>query len=153
MDLGSYPLGLALQLLGTEPEAVEAEASLTHRGVDESLVARLRFAGGVEAELSASMRLGEAFDARFRVIGEAGEILYLNPVVPHLGASLVIRAGDREETPQVTRISSYVYQLDALVRALETGETLPTEGTAILRQQRTLDAIYSAAGLRHLRFP
>ena len=53
----------------------------------------------------------------------------------------------------VSRISSYTYQLEAVLGALESGEALPTEGEAILRQQRTLDAIYAAAGLRHLRFP
>ena len=153
MDLGCYPLGLTLQLLEAEPASVEAEAVLTARGVDESLTARLAFAGGVEVELSASMGKGLAFDASLRVIGETGEIRYWNPVVPHLGGRLTVTSGGAVRDLPVSRISSYTYQLEAVLGALESGEALPTEGEAILRQQRTLDAIYAAAGLRHLRFP
>lgn len=153
MDLGCYPLGLTLQLLEAEPTAVEAEAVLTPRGVDESLTTRLAFADGVEAELSASMRNGQPFDASLRVIGERGEIRYWNPVVPHKGGRLSVGSAGVVRDLPVSRISSYTYQLDAVLAGLQSGQALPTEGEAILRQQRTLDAIYAAAGLRHLRFP
>jgi len=99
------------------------------------------------------MGKGLAFDASLRVIGETGEIRYWNPVVPHFGGRLTVMAGDAVRDLPVSRISSYTYQLEAVLGALESGQVLPTEGEAILRQQRTLDAIYAAADLRHLRFP
>jgi predicted dehydrogenase len=145
MDLGCYPLGLTLQLLGAEPTSVEAEAVLTARGVDESLTARLGFAGGVEVELSASMGKGLAFDASLRVIGETGEIRYWNPVVPHLGGRLTVMSGDAVRDLPVPRISSYTYQLEAVLGALESGQALPTEGEAILRQQRAGAGFHQAA--------
>jgi len=152
MDLGCYPLSWALSVLGADPARVSAEATLTPRGVDESIGAELAFDGGVTARLSANMALGQRFAASLRVTGERGAISFLNPLAPHMGARLTLEAGGRVESPPISRISTYAYQLDAVLAALESGEALPTEGEAILRQQRTIDRIYGAAGLRHLRY-
>lgn len=152
MDLGCYPLSWTLMVMGADPGSVDASASLTVLGVDESMKATLRFPGGVTAELSASMALDTHFAASFSVKGEAGEITFLNPLAPHFGSRLTLDAGERHEVATVSRISTYTYQLDAVLTALQTGEALPTEGEAILRQQRAIDAVYEAAGLRALRY-
>ena len=152
MDLGCYPLSWTLMVMGAAPAKVEAIATLTARGVDESIKTRLTFEHGVDAEIEASMAPGQGFVAIFTVTGETGEISFQNPLAPHMGSNLTLTAGGRTETARVSRISTYTYQLDAVIDALETGAALPTEGVAILRQQQTLDAIYQAAGLRHLRY-
>lgn len=151
MDLGCYTLSWCLAVFNSEPERIDAQASLTLRGVDESLRARLAFPGGAVAELSASMASDVQRGAELVVTGTAGEIRFLNPLAPQIGAHLTVTTADGQETAPEDRSSTYAHQLDAVVCALRTGEPLPTEGTAIVRQQRTLDAIYRAAGLGHLR--
>jgi predicted dehydrogenase len=151
MDLGCYPLSWTLNILRASPVSVEAKSVLTGRGVDASTSARLSFAGGATATLSASMAIGEPFAAHLHVRGTNGEIHFVNPLAPHFGASLKLKSGDRVEEPRLSRLSTYAWQLDMVLDALQTGETLPTEGDAIIRQQEALDAIYVAAGLAHLR--
>jgi predicted dehydrogenase len=46
MDLGCYPLHWALSVMGAEPVSVEAAATLTRAGVDETMSATLTFEGG-----------------------------------------------------------------------------------------------------------
>jgi predicted dehydrogenase len=152
MDLGCYPLSWALMIADAPTSRIEAEATLTPRGVDETMRATLTFDGGAVAELSASMKLGVPFSARLKVTGETGEIQLVNPITPHFGASLTLRTNAESQSFAVSRLSTYAFQLAAVVRALGTGEELPTEGAAILRQQEALDGVYQAAGLRHLRF-
>ncbi|MEL7113474.1 MAG: hypothetical protein AAGK93_11155, partial [Pseudomonadota bacterium] len=53
---------------------------------------------------------------------------------------------------EISKISTYAYQLASVVRAIQLDTPLPTEGEMILRQQQALDEIYTAAGLRHLRY-
>ncbi|MEQ8177220.1 MAG: Gfo/Idh/MocA family oxidoreductase [Amphiplicatus sp.] len=154
MDLGCYPLGWALNVFDAAPEKVEAKATLTKSGVDESMETALTFAGGAVAHLSTSMAAGEEFSASIEVVGSNGRIEFENPIHPHQPgrpASLKVVADGREELLPIGRVSTYVYQLEAALDALVTGEKLPTEGAPMLRQQETLDAVYAAAGLGHLR--
>ncbi len=151
MDLGCYPLSWTLMSTAEEPVSVDAEAELTPRGVDERLIATLRFADGLEATLEASMAMSETRRMGLRVVGDDGEIRFDNPLAPQLGSTLTIDCGGETESAAINRVSTYFYQLDAVVRALQTGEALPTEGNALLRQQRLLDRIYAAAGLAGLR--
>ncbi len=154
MDLGCYPLGWALNVFDAAPEKIEARATLTKSGVDESMEADLTFAGGAVASISTSMAAGEAFSARLEVAGSRGRIEFENPIHPHMPsrpASLKVITGDGEELLPVGRVSTYVYQLESVLDALVTGEPSPTEGAPMLRQQETLDAVYEAAGLAHLR--
>lgn len=154
MDLGCYPLGWALNVFDAAPTAIEARATLTKSGVDESMEADLAFAGGAVAHISTTMAAGQEFSAAIEVVGDDGRIVFENPIHPHqprLPARLTIVAGGREERVPVSRVSTYAYQLDAVLGAVESGAPLPTEGAPMLRQQETLDAIYAAAGLGHLR--
>ncbi len=152
MDLGCYPLSWTLNILRNAPAHVAANATLTARGVDESMSATLIFPGAVRATLSASMAPGEKFVAELRVTGTKGEIIFINPLAPHYGSSLTLNAGARSSTARVSRISTYTWQLETVLNALENNLPLPTEGDAITHQQETLDAVYEAAGLRGLRY-
>lgn len=151
MDLGCYPLSWTLEVMDAAPQHITAEASLTPSGVDETLKSELTFAGGVTAILSASMAAGVERSARLTVTGTAGRIDFLNPLAPHIGARLMLTSGDDTQQAPISPISTYTWQLAAVATALQTGATLPTEGAGLLRQQESLDAIYAAAGLAHLR--
>ena len=79
MDLGCYPLSWALMLMDAEPETIDAEARLTDRGVDESLTATLKFAGGAVAKLQSSFAKGQPFKAALEIEGTKGSIKFDNP--------------------------------------------------------------------------
>lgn len=153
MDLGCYPLSWTLNMLRMRPVHVDSKASLTPRGVDEKMDATLTFPGAVIARLSASMTAGEAFQARFHVKGSKGEILFVNPLAPHHGGVLTLKAGSKTLSPRINRISTYTWQLETMLYALEAQMPLPTEGEAIIMQQEVLDGVYAAAGLKALRYP
>ena len=149
MDLGCYPLHWALTVMGEGPSAIEASATLTHSGVDESLSADLTFASGAHARLTTNMAMGTPLRADMKLIGSKGEIEFINPLAPHQGARLRTLKGREAE---ISPISTYTYQLASVLRAIQLDTPLPTEGEMILRQQQALDDIYAAAGLRHLRY-
>ena len=152
MDLGCYPLHWALSVFGEAPTAIEASATLTPVGVDESMSTDLSFASGATAHLTSSMAAGMAFHAEMKLIGSTGEIEFINPLAPHhpqLPGRLRTSAGREAE---ISPTSTYDFQLAAIVEALRSGAALPTEGDMILRQQEALDEVYAAAGLRHLRY-
>lgn len=151
MDLGCYPLHWALTVMDAAPVGIDARAVITKSGVDESMEAGLSFPSGAEAVVRSSMAAGEAFSAGIEIIGRNGRIDFRNPIHPHRGASLRILTRGREENVPISRISTYAYQLDAVLCAVESGAPLPTEGADVLRQQQTLDAVYAAAGLAQLR--
>jgi predicted dehydrogenase len=153
MDLGCYPLSWTLNLLRTSPVHIEAKASLTPRGVDETMEAVLTFPGAVRARLSASMAPGETFAASLNVKGSKGEILFVNPLAPHHGGALTLIAGSKRLSPRISRISTYTWQLDTILFALEAKVPVPTEGDAVIVQQEVLDGVYAAAGLKALRYP
>lgn len=152
MDLGCYPLAWTLALMDAEPDAITAEAQKTARGVDESISAVLHF-GEAKASLSASMAPNIPVEASLEVVGLNGRITYVNPVAPHLGAHLRLNQADQVQIVHPSRVTTYTYQLGAVVTALRNGSSLPAEGSKTLRQQRVLDAIYHAAGLGRLRHP
>lgn len=152
MDLGCYPLHWALTLTGEAPSEVASSATLTPTGVDESLKADLKFPSGIVAHLSTNMGPGAPFRAEMKLIGTRGEITFINPLAPHHPLVPGRLTSSHGRSAEISPISTYTYQLAAVWRALQSNETLPTEGTLILRQQSVLDAIYEAAGLRHLRY-
>ena len=152
MDLGCYCVSWALSVLNDEPTEITADARLTTHGVDEQMTARLVFASGTEAELSASMAPDVPLRRFLKITGDRGEMHFDNPLALHEGARITLTRPTGEPwTQTVSALTTYTWQLQAVVRALDTGTALPTEGEAILRQQRVLDAVYDAAGLRHLR--
>ncbi|MEM7458592.1 MAG: Gfo/Idh/MocA family oxidoreductase [Pseudomonadota bacterium] len=149
MDLGCYPLHWALTVMGEAPSSVEARATLTPTGVDETLQSDLGFGSGASAHLTTSMAPGANFRADMKIVGSKGEIHFANPLAPHAGGRLRTSAGREAE---VSPITTYTYQLASVLKAVQLGTPVPTEGDMILRQQAALDAVYEAAGLRHLRY-
>ncbi|MEM7768203.1 MAG: Gfo/Idh/MocA family oxidoreductase [Pseudomonadota bacterium] len=154
MDLGCYPVSWVLMLMDEAPVDVTAEARLTPSGVDERFAGTLGFASGASANVSCDMGPGAAVRMEMTVTGSDGTIAFVNPLAPHMGATVTLkRAGREDETHTASLISTYTFQLAAFVSAIATdGPPLPTEGTQVIeRQQETLDRLYTAAGLAHLR--
>ncbi len=149
MDLGCYPLSWTAMTTPQEPVSITATAALTQRGVDRRIAATFVFPDGLEADIYAAM--DEPFRPWLKCVGDDGEIEFRNPLMPYRGAELKIRSRKRSESVTADGLTTFFHQFRALVHALENGETLPTEGAILLRQQRWLDAIYGAAGLGHLR--
>ena len=160
MDLGCYPLHWALTVSPGPIAEIQAQAQLTPTGVDDAMSAELRFEDGVVARLETSMAERERFATELSVIGDEGEIRFINPVTPHKGGSVTLRRNGKKTKAPPDRRSTYYHQLQQVVTNLAAGDrdghgldgaTLPSEGAAILREQRALDAVYAAAGLAHLR--
>jgi len=152
MDLGCYPLSWALMVMEGAPTKITAEASLTQAGVDESMRAELGFANGARASLSSNMAADAPFSADMTIAGSDGKIVFNVPIAPyHPGGKLTAHTPRGVIDAPVPRITTYTYQLDAVLSAIRNDTPLPTEGRAILDQQDTLDKIYAAAGLAHLR--
>ncbi|MGI9286886.1 MAG: Gfo/Idh/MocA family protein [Pseudomonadales bacterium] len=151
MDLGCYPVSWVLSVTNTAPSSIAATATMTPSGVDESMAADLTFPNGIKARLAASMAPNQIFSARLCVVGTKGQIDFINPISPHSGASLKLAASGQQKVAPISRVSTYTHQLSAVLDAIESGAPLPTEGAGVLCQQETLDAIYAAAGLSHLR--
>ncbi|MEM9937493.1 MAG: Gfo/Idh/MocA family oxidoreductase [Pseudomonadota bacterium] len=149
MDLGCYPLHWILTLMGDTPTEVEARAELTPNGVDETMNAALTFKKGAKTYLSSSMGPEVLTKADLVVLGSEGEITFRNAIAPHGGASLTCSDGS---VARISPVSTYTYQLEALFDGLQSGTALPTEGEMIVRQQKVLDQVYEAAGLRNLRY-
>ncbi|MBR0659600.1 Gfo/Idh/MocA family protein [Neoroseomonas oryzicola] len=73
LDLMIHDIDLVLELAGGEPEAIEAVGSAVASEHPDFAVARLRFAGGRAAVLTAS-RVSLAMERRLRVLGTEGEM-------------------------------------------------------------------------------
>jgi predicted dehydrogenase len=73
LDLMIHDIDLVLELAGSEPEAIEAVGAAVASGHPDFAVARLRFAGGRAAVLTAS-RVSLAMERRLRVLGTEGEM-------------------------------------------------------------------------------
>lgn len=155
MDLGCYPLSWTLHLLGEAPQSVKADAAITKRGVDESMKAQLAFPSGAVANLMTTMAPGTPFKADMTITGSEGSINFTNPLAPHNGGTLSLVSKDgaaQSLVRDVSPITTYTWQLAAILKALGDGTPLPTEGTAILTQQAVIDEVYAQAGLGHLRY-
>ena len=118
MDLGCYPLNWALQTVRNRPAHIEAKAVVTALGVDERMDVVLTFPGAVKATLSSSMAEGEKFSASLLLKGTKGEIEFINPLAPHYGASLTLKAGAKTLSVRMSRITTYTWQLETVIHAL-----------------------------------
>lgn len=147
MDLGCYPLHWLRSFMGEEPEILSAQAELTPLDVDQRMEVKMRFAGGIEAQLVADIA-SPPFRGLLRIEGEKGMIELDNPCLPHKGHSIREWFGDSYREFTLAAGTTYDYQLAAFVDAVENGTTLPTGGQDAIGNMKALDAIYVASGLR-----
>jgi predicted dehydrogenase len=148
MDLGCYPIHWCRLAAGAEPTVLRAEAREEPSGIDVSMTAELRFPGDLHGEVRCSMAADTGFRAFLQVTGSEGELRADNPLVPHLGNQLRVRAGGEEKSEMVEGRSTYDHQLDAFAAAVLDGEAQPTGGQDGIANMRVIDAVYRAGGMQ-----
>ncbi len=82
-----------------------------------------------------------------KVTGEKGEMLVRNPLAPQLGHSIELDVQGEKTAEELDRRTSYAYQLDAFIDAIEAGKPLLTGAEDAVKQMRLIDRCYEAAGL------
>ena len=148
MDMGCYPLSWLRHFTDEEPRVVVAEAVEGPPDVDLRLKTTVEFPSGATGSASGSMLPGEDFRATLVVQGSKGKLTVTNPLVPQMGHEIKVEVNGKTETETLTRRPTYDFQLDAFVRALETGERLPTDAADAIKQMRLIDSAYRAAGMK-----
>ena len=148
MDLGCYPLSWCRHLLDMEPVVVSAQAEVGPPDVDLALSAELEFPGGVRAHASSDMRAGTDYAMHFSVVGSVGTLNVQQPLVPQIGHRIELTVAGETTQETCDRRSTYGYQLDAFIAAVEAGAPVATDGNDAVKQMTLIDACYTAAGLK-----
>ena len=150
MDLGCYPIQWVRFAAGGEPEVVSATAVCPVPGIDGSLVAELRWAGGITGSISSSMITDhERLVSWLTVRGDRGEMTATSPLGPHAGtAEITVEtpSGTKQVKADPSR-TTYFHQLVAFRDAISSGTPFPTTADDGVRNMDVIDACYRAAGL------
>ncbi|WP_158016839.1 Gfo/Idh/MocA family protein [Mycobacterium basiliense] len=147
MDAGCYAVNMVRTFAGATPEVVAAQAKLRSPEIDRAMTAELRFAGGCTGRVRCSMWSSDLLNISARVVGDAGEVRVLNPVVPQLFHRLSVRSARGKRTERLPRRTSYSYQLEAFADAVLRGQPIKTTPEDAVENMTVIDAIYRAAGL------
>ena len=147
LDLGVYPVSLAMLLLG-HPTEVSARATMSSAGVDEQVVVTLGFAGGAVASLYASYVAASPIEAH--ILGSDARV-HVHAPMHHPRRFDVIRDGDVEAVPVPYQGAGYQFEVAEVHRALGAGETesptRPLDET--LAVMRVLDEARAQIGLTY----
>ena len=148
MDLGCYPISWVRHLLDEEPEEVSAVATEGPPDVDLTLNAEMKFSSGVVAHTRGGMGPDSSYEMSFTVTGEKGTLYVEQPLVPQIGHSIEVTLGEDVSKEICDRRSTYGYQLDAFIDAVEEGAPLFTDADDAVKQMALIDRCYRAAGMR-----
>jgi predicted dehydrogenase len=149
MDVGCYAIHCIRTLAGAEPEVVRAHALLRAPDLDRAMEADFRFADGRTARMVCSLLSSRLLDATATVTGADGELRVVNPFVPHFPYHrLIVRNGRGRYVEDVRGDATYTYQLRAFLRAVRTGEPVPTGPADAIANMRAIDSVYVKSGLR-----
>ena len=148
MDLGCYPISWVRHLMGEEPVEVSATAVEGPPDVDLRLFTEMQFANGVSAKTRGDMGPDASFEMSFEVTGSQGKLRVQQPLVPQIGHSIELTVAGQTTTESKDRRSTYGYQLDAFIRAVEQGEAQPTDAEDAVKQMQLIDRCYAAAGMK-----
>jgi predicted dehydrogenase len=147
MDLGCYPLHMIRYFSGLTPQVVRARAETGPKNIDIAMEVELELAPGVTAKMSCAMKKDSPLAATLAVRGERGELHVFNPIAPHRGHQLTVKAGSDEKNETVPGDSTFTYQLRAFVKAVRGKAAFPTDGAEGIVNMRVIDDVYRAAGL------
>jgi predicted dehydrogenase len=145
MDLGCYPLHWLRSFMGSEPEVISVAARVCELGSDTRIDAQLLF-GDVPATLVADIQ-DPPFRGLFRIEAANGVVELDNPCLPHVGHSFRETLGGVSRIYTVAGGTTYDYQLEALLAAVDTGAALPSGGVDAVGNMIALDQIYEKAGI------
>ena len=148
MDAGCYAVHMARTFGGGEtPEVVSATARLRSREVDRAMTAELRFPSGHTGSVRCSLWSSSVIRISARVVGSAGSLRVLNPVMPSLFHRFSVKTSDGRRSERFPRRASYSYQLDAFAGAVLRGGRVLTSPLDAVENMTVVDGIYRAAGL------
>jgi len=147
MDLGCYSLH-AQGFLGDAARVVAARGGerAGHPGVDEWLEVTLEHADGVEGIAVCDMSAA-GWQITAYVVGERGQALAHNLVLPQRDDRLTVWTGDEVRTERLGTRSTYTYQLEALGAHLRGETPFPLDVDDAVATAELIDAAYTAAGL------
>jgi len=148
MDLGCYAIRLLRFLTSAEPAVVRAQARCASPQVDRWMTAELHFPGDVTGSFTCAFWSRKLIRITARVVGEAGEMRVLNPILPQLYHRLQVQTTTDTRTERFPGDSTYTYQLRAFVDAVQGKSTLLTDGRDGVANMRVIDAVYAKAGLQ-----
>lgn len=126
LDVGSYCVDAARELMGAEPDAVSAQASYAPGGVDEEVTGQLLFAGGRIARITGSFRAGER--QSIVIQGEDGALEVPHPAFTAWHADLapiLIRWGASKEIETLPPADPYYLMAGRFTDAIIQGAPLP----------------------------
>lgn len=118
LDLGVYPISLAMMLLGN-PDTVAGTAAMTESGVDGQVIATLGYGGGALATAFASFRAASPIEAH--IVGSAGRVRLRSPFHHSQQLDVSTDAG-MHEVPVAYEGNGYQYEVAEVHRALAAGE-------------------------------
>ena len=148
MDLGCYPVHWVRTIMGSEPRVVQAQCERSDAGVDVVTRASLVFSTGATAEVLTSMSedAAQRHYAHVVIEGEKGRLTLENPIAPHDGKKIVTEVDGASQSESVAGESTYYYQLQHFIAAVEGSEAPLTGGEDAVNNMRLIDSIYAAAG-------
>ena len=153
MDLGCYTLCLLRHLLGSTPEVLSAQATLSSAQIDRSMEACLQFPGNIPARITCSLFSASFYRVSVCIQGDKGTMSVINPLLPHYGHWLRVKdvAGEticqQWQAPWLRREGTYSHQLRAFAAAARGEEPMLTDAAYALANMQLIDSIYQKAGL------
>lgn len=148
LDPGCYCVDLLRLVTGAEPVVKSARARLLDPRLDLAMSAALEFPDGCTGSIETALDYtGTQLDVSLDIVGEHASLQVVNPYMPHEGHSLTVKDGRDVQIEQLTRTSSYLFQLQEVARVLHEGLAARTPIAAGVGTMVVLDAIYRSAGL------
>ncbi|MBJ81277.1 MAG: oxidoreductase [Acidimicrobiaceae bacterium] len=147
MDMGCYPISWLRHITREEPRVIAATAQIGNPDVDLRLEVDYQLQDGLTATTVGSM-CDPGFAADMEIRGSDGHMRVVNPLVPQHGNKIELTVGTDSSEEEFTRRSTYAFQLEAFVDAVENGTQLPTDSADAVKQMRVIDAAYLAAGMK-----
>lgn len=150
MDVGCYCVNMARLVAGTEPVEVMASADYAASGVDETLVAMLRFPNDVRAHFDCSFRTD--YREHLEVQGTAHRVDLPRPIKPGSRAAEIYLRYDETDTtsPNASLLTApaanhYRLMVHQFATAVLDGTPLPYLPEDGLANMRVIDALYESA--------
>jgi len=146
LDVGYYPVRALTELFGIAPEVADARA--WRRGdIDRRIEASLHWNGGVTGQIVSSIWSRSLISMGLTMLGDGGTMRVSFPYHPQMGTRITVKGAQGRRSERTERRSTYSYQLESFRDAVRGTVAVETTPAAAVHQMRTLDEIYTAAGM------
>jgi len=146
LDVGYYPVRALTELFGIAPAVTDARA--WPRGdIDRRMEATMRWDSGMTGQIVSSIWSRSLISMGLSVWGDEGTMRVSFPYHPQMGTRITVKAAHGSRRERTEQRSTYSYQLEAFRDAVRGTIAVETTPAAAVQQIRTLDEIYTAAGM------